>query len=103
MIAHNARGKPSAAPNAPYASRSAVPVNQSSLIAAAFAMRPSRGRRIAAMVLGGFGAGLGLFFLRNLAQVLGETGQVPPAMAAFAPIAVAVMLALALLLKLEEG
>ena len=73
------------------------------LIAAAFAMRPSRGRRIAAMVLGGFGAGLGLFFLRNLAQVLGETGQVPPAMAAFAPIAVAVMLALALLLKLEEG
>ena len=73
------------------------------LIAAAFAMRPTRGRRIAAMVLGGFGAGLALFFLRNLAQVLGETGQVPPVMAAFAPVAVAVMLALALLLKLEEG
>ena len=51
----------------------------------------------------GFGAGLALFFLRNLAQVLGETGQVPPVMAAFAPVAVAVMLALALLLKLEEG
>ncbi|MBV0890560.1 LPS export ABC transporter permease LptG [Paracoccus sp. Z118] len=73
------------------------------LIAAAFTMRPVRGRRVSLLVLGAFAAGLGLFFLRNLAQVLGETGQVPPVMAAFAPPTAAALLALALLLRLEEG
>lgn len=73
------------------------------LIAAAFTMRPVRGRRVGMLVLGAFVAGVGLFFLRNLAQVLGESGQVPPVLAALAPPAVAALLALALLLRLEDG
>ncbi|WP_299359194.1 LPS export ABC transporter permease LptG [uncultured Paracoccus sp.] len=73
------------------------------LVAAAFTMRPVRGRRVGVLVLGAFVAGVGLFFLRNLAQVLGESGQVPPALAALAPPAVAALLALALLLRLEDG
>nr|HRO15432.1 LPS export ABC transporter permease LptG [Paracoccus sp. (in: a-proteobacteria)] len=61
-------------------------------IAAAFTMRPLRGRRTGVLVLAAFASGVGLFFLRNLAQVLGEAGEVPGAMAAFAPPVVAVLL-----------
>ena len=73
------------------------------LVAAVFTMRPVRGRQTGVLVLGAFAAGVGLFFLRNLAQVLGEAGQAPPAFAAFAPPLVAAMLALTALLRLEDG
>lgn len=73
------------------------------LLAAVFTMRPQRGRRTGVLVLAAFAAGVGLFFLRNLAQVMGETGQVPAAAAAFAPPSAAVLLALAALLRLEDG
>ncbi|WP_134727104.1 LPS export ABC transporter permease LptG [Paracoccus luteus] len=73
------------------------------MLAAVFTMRPPRGRRTGVLVLAAFAAGVGLFFLRNLAQVMGETGQVPAAAAAFAPPAAAVLLALAALLRLEDG
>jgi lipopolysaccharide export system permease protein len=55
------------------------------------------------MVLLALGAGLGVFFLRNVAQVLGDNGQIPVALAAWAPPAIALMLSLALLLHLEDG
>ena len=42
-------------------------------------------------------------FLRNFAQALGETGQIPIALAAWSPPVAAVMLALGLLLHLEDG
>lgn len=73
------------------------------LIAAAFTMRHARQGRTEVMVLLAFGAGLGLFFLRNVAQVLGESGQVPVMLAAFAPPVIALILPLALVLHLEEG
>ena len=73
------------------------------MVAAVFTMRPMRGRRTGILVLGAFTAGVGLFFLRNLTQVLGEAGDVPPAMAAFAPPLVGSLLALAALLQSEEG
>lgn len=73
------------------------------MIAAVFTMRPMRGRRAGVLVLGAFAAGVGLFFLRNLTQVLGEAGEVPAAMAAFAPPLVGALLALAALLQSEEG
>lgn len=73
------------------------------LLAAVFTMRPPRGRRTGVLVLGAFAAGVGLFFLRNLAQVMGEAGQVPAAAAAFAPPSAAALLALAALLRLEDG
>ena len=73
------------------------------MVAAVFTVRPMRGRRTGILVLGAFTAGVGLFFLRNLTQVLGEAGDVPPAMAAFAPPLVGSLLALAALLQSEEG
>jgi lipopolysaccharide export system permease protein len=73
------------------------------LIAAGFTMRHVRLGNTGTMVLLALSAGVGIFFLRNFAQVLGENGQIPIALAAWAPPAVALMLALALLLHLEDG
>ena len=50
-------------------------------------------------LLGGFL----IFFLRNFAQVLGETGQIPIALAAWAPPIATAFLALGLVLHLEDG
>ncbi|RLL71725.1 LPS export ABC transporter permease LptG [Paenirhodobacter hankyongi] len=73
------------------------------LIAAGFTMRHSRLGRTGVMVLLALAAGLGVFFLRNVAQVLGDNGQIPVALAAWAPPAIALMLALALILQEEDG
>ena len=72
-------------------------------IAAAFTMQHLRGRQAGGAVLLAFGAGIGLFFLRNLAQVLGDNGQVAPWLAAWAPPAIAGALALSLILQREDG
>ena len=72
-------------------------------IAAVFAMRHMRGRRMGLLVLGAFGCGIALFFLRNLAQVLGDNGGIPPALAGWAPPIVALLFALGALLRLEDG
>ena len=72
------------------------------MVAAVFTMRPMRGRRSGMLVLTAFIAGVALFFLRNLTQVLGEAGEVPPAFAAFTTPLVAALLALTVLLRLEE-
>lgn len=73
------------------------------LIAAAFTMQHIRGRNTGIAVLLAFGAGIGLFFLRNLAQVLGDNGQVLPLLAGWAPPLVGGLLALALILAREDG
>lgn len=73
------------------------------LIAAGFTMRHARMGRSGMMVLLALGAGMAVFFLRNMAQVLGDNGQIPVALAAWAPPVAALMLALALILHLEEG
>lgn len=48
-------------------------------------------------------AGFSLFFLRNFAQVLGESGQIPVALAAWGLPVATILLAWGLLLNLEEG
>lgn len=73
------------------------------LLAAAFTMRHMRGRSTGGAVLLAFGAGIGLFFLRNLAQILGDNGQVPPVLAAWTPPLVGGLLAVALILTREDG
>ncbi|MEF3047395.1 LPS export ABC transporter permease LptG [Pseudotabrizicola sp. L79] len=73
------------------------------LIAAGFTMRHTRfggtGMLVLLAVLGGFF----IFFLRNFAQVLGQNGQVPILLAAWAAPVAAVLLALGLLLHVEDG
>lgn len=48
-------------------------------------------------------AGFSLFFLRNFAQVLGESGQIPVALAAWGLPAATVLFAIGIMLNLEEG
>jgi lipopolysaccharide export system permease protein len=73
------------------------------LIAAAATMRHARVARTGAMVLFALGGGFALFFLRNFAQVLGENGQIPIEVAAWSPPVAGVLLALGLILHLEDG
>lgn len=56
------------------------------------------GRRILLTIMAGFA----LFFLRNFARVLGETGQIPVLLAAWGIPVAAFLLALGLMLNLEE-
>lgn len=73
------------------------------LVAAGFTMRHMRGGRVGMMVLMAILGGFALFFLRNFAQVLGDNGQIPILMAAWTPPLAAVLLAMGLLLHLEDG
>lgn len=73
------------------------------MIASVFTMRHMRGRKTGGMVLGAFAAGLGLFFLRNMAQVLGDSGDVPAVMAGWTPPVVALLFAIGALLQFEDG
>lgn len=73
------------------------------LIAAGFTMRHARFGKTGTMVLFALLAGFGIFFLRNFTQVLGENGQIPISLAAWAPPVVATLFAIGLLLHLEDG
>jgi lipopolysaccharide export system permease protein len=73
------------------------------LIAAGFTMRHARFGKTGSMVLYALLSGFGIFFLRNFTQVLGNTGQIPIALAAWTPPVAAVLASLGLLLHLEDG
>ncbi len=73
------------------------------LVAAGFTMRHARMGGTGLRVLYAILAGFALFFLRNFAQALGDSGQIPVALAAWGPPVAAVLLALGLLLHLEDG
>lgn len=73
------------------------------LVAAGFTMRHVRFGGTGRMVLYAMLAGFSIFFLRNFAQALGNTGQIPISIAAWSPPLAAALLALSLLLHLEDG
>jgi lipopolysaccharide export system permease protein len=73
------------------------------LIGASFTLHHIRAGRQGLRVLMALLAGFGAFFLRDFAKVLGENGQIPVLLAAWSPPAVAALLALGLMLQLEEG
>jgi lipopolysaccharide export system permease protein len=73
------------------------------LIGAGFTMRHARFGRTGQMVVLAITLGFALYFLRNLAQVLGENGQIPPALAAWIPPIAGILASLGLLLHLEDG
>jgi len=73
------------------------------LIGAGFTMRHTRFGKTGVMVLSAILLGFGVFFIRSFAQVLGETGQLPVALVAWAPPVAAILLALGLLLHTEDG
>lgn len=73
------------------------------LVGAGFTMRHARFGRTGLMVLLAMASGFAIFFLRNFAQVLGENGQIPVLLAAWSPPVAATLLAVSLLLHLEDG
>lgn len=73
------------------------------LIGAAFSMGHQRAGGVGKMVLIALVVGFGIFFLRSFAQVLGENGQLPVQIAAWAPPLAAICVGLGVLLQREEG
>lgn len=73
------------------------------LLAAGFSMRHQRRGGVAQMLGGGVAAGFALFMISKLAEEFGQSGALPPVLAAWVPAASGFMLAIALLLHLEDG
>lgn len=73
------------------------------LVGAAFTMRHTRLGRTGIMVLLALCTGFALYFIRNFAQILGEQGQIPIPLAAWAPAVATLLLPIALILHLEDG
>jgi lipopolysaccharide export system permease protein len=73
------------------------------LVAAGFTMRHVRFGGTGQMVLYALLAGFGIYFLRNFAQALGDSGQIPVVLAAWSPPLAATFFSLGLLLHLEDG
>jgi lipopolysaccharide export system permease protein len=69
------------------------------LLAAGFSMRSSRRGGVAQMI----GGGVALFVISKVAAEFGQSGVLPPVLAAWAPAASGLLLAVALLLHLEDG
>lgn len=73
------------------------------LIGAVFTLRHTRFGRTGIMVLGAVLAGFTLYFTASLTHVMGENGQVPITLAVWSPPIAAILLAMGLLLHLEDG
>lgn len=73
------------------------------LVAAGFSMRPARRGGVAPMIAGGVAAGVALFVLTKVVGEFGVSGALPVTLAAWTPAAVGLMLAVAMLLHLEDG
>jgi len=73
------------------------------LVASAFTMRHVRLRGTGFSVMTAILLGFGLYFVRSFAHILGENGQIPILLAAWAAPVAAVLLALGLLLHAEDG
>ncbi|MEO0864005.1 MAG: LPS export ABC transporter permease LptG, partial [Pseudomonadota bacterium] len=64
------------------------------LVAAAFTMRHTRFGGVGMAVLAAVLLGFALYFIRSFAQILGENGQIPVMLAAWAPPVASILLAL---------
>jgi lipopolysaccharide export system permease protein len=74
-----------------------------SLLAAGFSMRPARRGGVARMIGSGVASGFALFVISKVAGEFGQSGALPPVLAAWAPAAAGLLLSVALLLHLEDG
>ncbi|MBS1304142.1 LPS export ABC transporter permease LptG [Loktanella sp. SALINAS62] len=73
------------------------------LIGAAFTMRPQRAGKTGLNIMFAVLVAFGIYFIRNFAQILGDNGDIPAALAAWVPPIAASGLALGLLLQREDG
>jgi len=73
------------------------------LLAAIVSLRFSRSRDVGNMILAGVGAGFMLYVVSKIATDLGSGGIVPPALAAWLPAIVTLLVGSTVLLHLEDG
>lgn len=73
------------------------------LLGAAFTMRPTRLGRTGLAVLTAVLLGFGMYYVRNFAQIMGESGQLSPFLSAWVPPIASTLLALGLVLHMEDG
>ena len=73
------------------------------LMGAGFTMRHTRFGHTGLMVLIAVLLAFGLYFIRNFAQILGENGQIPILWAAWTPPIAGTLLALGIILNMEDG
>ncbi len=73
------------------------------LVAAGFSMRTARRGGVARMIGSGVAAGFALFMISKMAEEFGQSGSIPVILAAWVPAAAGMMLAVALLLHMEDG
>jgi len=73
------------------------------MIGASFTLRHQRGGRTGLMVLLAILLSFAIYFLRNFAQILGENGELPAVLAAWAPPFAAIGISLGFLLHNEDG
>ena len=73
------------------------------LLGAAFCMRHIRFGGTGIAILTAVICGFGLFYVRNFAQVLGESGQLPVTVAVWTPPIAAFLLSLSIILHMEDG
>ncbi len=73
------------------------------LLAAVFSLRPPRRGRTGISMVIGLAAGFVLYFMTNIIYALGASGDLPIALAAWAPSLIVAMVAGASLLHLEDG
>ena len=73
------------------------------LLAAGFSMRHTRRGGVAQTIAAGVAAGFALFVIDRIAGEFGEAGSLPVILAAWAPALSGLLLALGLLLHLEDG
>ena len=74
-----------------------------SLVSAGFSMRPARRGGVARMIGSGVAAGFALFVVSKVAEEFGNSGALPAPLAAWVPALAGMMMAVALLLHLEDG
>lgn len=73
------------------------------LVSAGFSMRPARRGGVGPMIGAGVAAGFSLFVLTKVVGEFGVSGTLPVTLAAWTPTGVGLMLAVAMLLHLEDG
>ena len=73
------------------------------LVAAGFSMRPTRRGGVAQMIASGVAAGFMLFVESKVTEEFGQSGSLPAVLAAWAPAFAGLLLAVSLLLHLEDG
>lgn len=73
------------------------------LLAAAVSFGPPRAHETLVITLSGIAAGFIVFFLSSYLQALGGSGELPPALAAWAPSLISFLCGLSALMVLEDG